>query len=192
MNATGVESDGHGANASLAVAFSNVNWQFLQAVYGWSALQFQAWARGEIIVTAATAQAVVLYTDGLLEFWVDDKSYFGGDFYSYRKAPPVLHLEPGIHRLDLRFVRDVRSFGGIIKGDPEITTDLALRPCRDLLEVTEERIKVPDIVDGRFSSEYGSVTVRNTGLDVISVLDVKPENSVGSTFFPLHSARVLS
>ncbi|EKG21036.1 hypothetical protein MPH_01665 [Macrophomina phaseolina MS6] len=177
FNATNMESSATGANASLAVAFSDVDWQFLQNVYGWSALQFQAWARGEIVVTAETAQTVILYTDWLLEFEVDGIPYFGGDFYSYRKAPPVLHLEPGAHRLDLRLVRDVRSFGGITEGDPQITADIALRLCNSPLEITEERIKIPDIIDGRFSSEYGSVAVRNTGTHVIAVQCVVPENS---------------
>lgn len=173
-----MESNEAGANASLALAFSNVDWQFLQAVYGWSALQYQSWARGEIIVNGDATQTVVLYTDWILEFWLDGKLYFGGDFYSYRKAPPVLRLEPGTHRIDLRTWRDVRSFGGITEGDPQITTDLALRICKDPLEVTQERIKIPDIIDGRFSSEYGSVSVRNTGVNTVRILGVKPQNSV--------------
>ncbi|KAL1648008.1 hypothetical protein SLS58_002333 [Diplodia intermedia] len=177
INATNVESNEAGANASLALAFSDVDWQFLQAVYGWSALQYQSWARGEIIVNGDATQTVVLYTDWILEFWVDGKLYFGGDFYSYRKAPPVLHLSPGTHRLDLRMWRDVRSFGGITEGDPQITTDLALRTCKDPLEVTQEQMKIPDIVGGRFSSEYGSVAVRNTGLNTVRILGVRPQDS---------------
>ncbi|OJD31938.1 alpha beta protein [Diplodia corticola] len=177
LDATNVESNEAGANASLALAFSNVDWQFLQAVYGWSALQYQSWARGEIIVNGDAIQTVVLYTDWILEFWVDGKLYFGGDFYSYRKAPPVLHLSPGTHRLDLRMWRDVRSFGGITEGDPQITADIALQICKGSLEVTQERIKIPDVIDGRFSSEYGSVAVRNTGLDTVRILGVRPQNS---------------
>ena len=91
-------SDATSANASLSVAYSNVDWDFLKVVYGWAAVQYQAWARGELHVGGNETQHLVLHTDTILEFWVDDQHYFGGDFYTYRKAPPVLHLQPGSHR----------------------------------------------------------------------------------------------
>jgi hypothetical protein len=86
-------SDATSANASLSVAYSNVDWDFLKVVYGWAAVQYQAWARGELHVGGNETQHLVLHTDTILEFWVDDQHYFGGDFYTYRKAPPVLHLQ---------------------------------------------------------------------------------------------------
>ncbi|KAL8952695.1 MAG: hypothetical protein Q9222_001394 [Ikaeria aurantiellina] len=105
--------------ANLLVKFDNTDWSFLQSVYGWPALQYQAWTRGVITVHEKVTQTVILYTDYVLEFWVDDNPYFGGDFYAFRRAPMVVHLDPGDHRLDVRIIRDLRAMGGV--GEP---TDL--------------------------------------------------------------------
>ena len=83
----------------LTIGFPSIAWSFLQSVYGWSALQYQAWARGKIIVEARTQQKVVLYTDHILEFWIDDRPFYGGDFYAFRNAPLVLKLSPGEHQI---------------------------------------------------------------------------------------------
>ena len=91
----------HSATCALTVSFPDIDWPFLQSIYGWSALQYQAWARGKLIVEAETQQKVVLYTDHLIEFWVDDRPSFGGDFYAFRNAPLVLHLSPGEHRMGM-------------------------------------------------------------------------------------------
>ena len=103
------------ANASLSVRYSGVDWDFLKTVYGWAAVQYQAWVRGQLTVHSNTTIPVILYSDAILEFWVDNVHFFGGDFYSYRKAPPVIDLTPGIHQIELRLVRDVRAFGGILE-----------------------------------------------------------------------------
>lgn len=153
---------------SLHISFPHVQWQDLQAVYGWPALQWQGWARGEIIVADEEEVIVLLYTDSILEFWVDDQHYFGGDFYSFRKAPPVLHLKPGTHRLDLRLVRDVRAFGGV--GAPKLLIDLELWPiAHDEPSVSAnsdfDGPLVSDIVDstGRPASPLSRVSFRNNG-----------------------------
>ena len=91
----------HSATCGLTVSFPDIDWPFLQSIYGWSALQYQVWARGNLVVEAETQQTVVLYTDRLIEFWVDHRPSFGGDFYALRNAPLVLHLSPGEHKMGL-------------------------------------------------------------------------------------------
>jgi hypothetical protein len=66
------------ANVSLSVGYDDVDWDFLKVVYGWAAVQYQAWARGEITVLGTETQPFILYTDAIIEYWVDDKHYFGG------------------------------------------------------------------------------------------------------------------
>lgn len=83
----------------LSFGFPGIDWPFLQSVYGWSAFQYQAWARGKLTVEDETEQKVVLYTDHVIEFWVDDRPTFGGDFYAFRNAPLILHLSPGEHKI---------------------------------------------------------------------------------------------
>ncbi|KAF2427163.1 hypothetical protein EJ08DRAFT_689074 [Tothia fuscella] len=156
-----------GAKTSLSVNFTNIDWTFLQTVYGWSALQYQAWARGEIFVNAEKEQTVNLYTDRVIEFAVDGKRYFGGDFYGFRKAPLVLWLSPGRHVIDVRLVRDVRSMGGI--GVPSIDVDLEVKIVSSGLEVTSDKVLVSDVVGNRLASPSGSVSVRNNGKDWVEV-----------------------
>ena len=88
-----------GTKATLRVAFdeATVLWSRLQQVYGWAAMQWQAWARGEIVVDGNVERRVLLWTEGVLEFLVDGQRFFGGDLFSFRTAPLVLVLSPGRH-----------------------------------------------------------------------------------------------
>jgi poly(3-hydroxybutyrate) depolymerase len=164
-------SDATSANASLSVAYSNVDWDFLKVVYGWAAVQYQAWARGELIVGGNETQHLILHTDAILEYWVDDQHYFGGDYYSYRKAPPVLHLKPGSHRLDLRLARDVRAFGGIL--EPTIDVVVDVQKATGSLELVKPGILMSDVIDGKLASIIGSVYLRNSGEEDVEVLSIR-------------------
>jgi predicted esterase len=167
LTAKSSRNEDSGAKAALSVNFTNVDWSFLQSIYGWSALQCQAWARGEIFVTAEKEKTVILYTDSLLEYALDGVRHFGGDFYTFRKAPVVLHLSPGRHVIDLRLVRDVRSMGGV--GSPSIDVNLELRAVSSELEMGNDRIIISDVVNGQLVSPYGSFTVRNNGRNWIHI-----------------------
>ena len=158
----------------LDIRFSNIDWASLQAVYGWAALQFQAWARGSIMVDAKSTQAVTLYTDGVLEFRVDGDHHFGGDYYGFRKAPVILQLSPGLHKLDIRLVRDVRAMGAV--GPPSIRPLLELRLSLQAAIAVPDQIVVADIVDGTLASPYASLPVRNTGRSAITILSVNGNN----------------
>lgn len=162
------------ANASLSVSYSNVDWDFLKIVYGWAAVQYQAWARGELIVGGNETQHVILHTDAILEYWVDDVHFFGGDFYTFRKAPPVLHLKPGSHRIDLRLVRDVRAFGGILAPTIDVVVDI--RQASGTLELAKPGILLSDVVDGKIASPIGSVFLRNSGKQDIEIIGIEPSN----------------
>jgi hypothetical protein len=88
------QGDSVSANATLSIGYSNVDWDFLKVVYGWAAVQYQAWARGELVVGGNETQHVALHTDAILEYWVDEKHYFGGDFYSYHRLFCTLNQAP--------------------------------------------------------------------------------------------------
>lgn len=169
FDASDVEHGQNGARVSLEVAFP-VNWTFLQTVYGWAALQYQAWARTMVFVTADSVQTVALYTDHVLEFWLDGKHHFGGDFYAYRKAALVLHLKPGRHILDLRLLRDVRVMGGT--GDPTIQIAVELKAVAGVLELAKDDLLVSDVVDGRLASPFGSLPVRNNALEPVEIVGI--------------------
>lgn len=66
-----------GVKAELNVGFPDVDWAFLQDVYGWAALQWQAWARGSIYVREPAGSTIHLYTDRVLEYRIDGLLYFG-------------------------------------------------------------------------------------------------------------------
>ncbi|KAF2854976.1 hypothetical protein T440DRAFT_495630 [Plenodomus tracheiphilus IPT5] len=159
------------ANATLSVTYSNVDWDFVKIVYGWAAVQYQAWARGEFFVNGNETQHVIVHTDAILEFWIDDTHYFGGDFYTFRKSPPVLHLEHGPHKIDLRLVRDVRAFGGILAPTIDVVVDI--QSVSGSLELSKPGILVSDVVDGTLASSIVSVYLRNSGSSDIEILDIQ-------------------
>lgn len=160
--------------ADLLVGFENTDWDFLKSVYGWAALQYQGWTRGSLMVHGNKGRKVVLYTDNILEFWVDDERYFGGDFYSYRRAPLVLQLEPGEHIIEVRIVRDVRAMGGV--GKPTVSLMLEAELSEGRPRIVEGGLVLPDMVEGRLSSSLGSVTVRNEGDAWIGVVGIEAMN----------------
>ena len=163
-------SRGDSAEASLMVNFPNIDWPFLQSVYGWAALQYQAWARGHLKIAANSTQSILLYTDNILEFWVDDEHYFGGDFYAYRRAPLVLQLDPGSHNVDIRLIRDVRVMGGI--GEPKILIKLKAEISNGKQLLMGPKALIPDITNGVLVSPFASVPVCNQGQKSIHILDI--------------------
>jgi hypothetical protein len=177
-----VSSSSTTANASLSVGYSNVDWDFLKLVYGWAAVQYQAWARGELIVGGNETQHVILYTDAILEYWVNNQHYFGGDFYTFRKAPPVLHLKPGSHKVDVRLARDVRAFGGIL--EPTIDVVLDVRQASGTLELAKPGILMSDVIDGKLASSIASISLRNSGEDDIEIVGICAFNVSSSFLFP--------
>jgi hypothetical protein len=161
------------STVSLRVSFPQVEWPFLQRIYGWSATQWQGWARGSIRVNplptvdrlsgvSAGPVPILLYSEHVLELIVDGVRYYGGDFFAYRRAPLLLQLEPGEHLLEVRLVRDVRSMGGL-DNDPAVEVILEGRLARQELEVQNESLLVSDVVEGMFAGEAASVGVTNTG-----------------------------
>ena len=168
--------------AIFEVGFPEVDWTSLQAVYGWVALQYQAWARGELVVQGGEIQNVVFYTDNVLEFYIDGDSYFGGDFYALRKAPLVIRLRPGPHRVDVRLVRDVRAMGG--SSGPDFTIELRAEKSQSTLSVMSDKMVTSDVVSGRLVSPYASVFVRNNSISRIELTDIK-SIKVGKKFVAL-------
>ncbi|KAF3050665.1 hypothetical protein E8E11_008558 [Didymella keratinophila] len=173
------------ANASFSVSYSNVDWDFLKSIYGWSSVQYQAWARGELVVGGKETQDIILHTDAILEYWINDIHYFGGDYYSFRNAPPVLHLQPGHHRIDLRLARDVRAFGGIV--EPTIDVAVNAEQVSGSLDLAKPGVLMSDVLDGKLATPYGSITLRNSGTQDIEVTGIHAANASTnvSTLFPL-------
>ena len=163
-------SNSDAAMADLAVGFPEVDWDSIRSIYGWAAIQYQAWARGSLIVDASSSETVVLYSDNVLEFWVDDQIHFGGDFYGYRIAPLVLHLEPGSHKVDVRLIRDVRAMGGV--GEPSLCVRMEAQKANGGLVVVGDLL-LPDLVQGKLASHAGSVTIRSEVSEWIEVWDIQ-------------------
>ena len=152
------------------IGFPAVDWEWLRSIYGWAAFQYQAWTRGNLVVDGDSAQTIAFYTDNVLEFWIDDQIYFGGDFYAYRKAPLILYLEPGPHKIDVRLIRDVRVMGG--NGKPSIRVSLKAQKSNRGLAFAGKPI-VPDVVDMRLASNLASISVRNEERSWIDIWKVQ-------------------
>lgn len=167
-----LSTDSH--SLSLDIKFPAVDWRKLQSVYGWSALQYQAWIRGSLTVKGNSSQVILLYTDNVLEFWLAGQHYFGGDFYAFRRAPLVLDLPPGSHRFDIRIIRDVRAMGASEGADqPNVSIQIKVEKSEEGLSLQQERLLVPDVVKGRLAGEYGSLTLRNDGHRSLNILSVE-------------------
>ncbi|KAL1587647.1 hypothetical protein WHR41_03449 [Cladosporium halotolerans] len=167
------------ASVELTVQYPDVDWAFLQQVYGWAALQWQAWARGEIIVERESTIALALDVENVLEYWIDGVHYFGGDFYGYGKAAAVLHLEPGIHRIDVRLVRDVRSMGGITT-NPAINVRIDLQASRGDVQAVGN-IVIADRIDGAndvLASDLASAMIRNNLQEKVVIRSAQPQDSM--------------
>jgi predicted esterase len=150
------------ASMKLSIEYPDVDWAFLQQIYGWAALQWQAWVRGEIIVQREDPITLSLDAENVLECWIDDKQYLGGDFYGFKRAPAVLHLDPGVHRIDVRLVRDVRSMGGIT-ANPAVDIKLELEACPDRLRQVG-RVLIADRIEEAadlLASSLASIVLRN-------------------------------
>jgi predicted esterase len=167
----------HSATAELSVEYRDVDWALLQQVYGWAALQWQGWARGEVIVQSEDSVTLALHAKNILEFWLDGKQYFGGDFYGFGRAPVVLHLEPGVHRIDVRLVRDVRSMGGITD-NPTVDVKLELQASHGDLQQSGQ-VLIADRIEeaaGLLASNLGSVVLRNNLREDIWINSIRPRS----------------
>ena len=170
-----LKTDGYGAVFHDFV-FNDVDWSSLQSVYGWAALQYQAWARMWFEIAGSSAQSFAVQTPGVLEYWLDHKHHFGGDFYSFEKAPLIVHLNPGVHTLELRLVRDVRAMGAEAK--PGIPIRVRFLPVEPVVFASENSLTVPDIVADRLASLAASVLLTNAGTKTAQNFAVESEDSL--------------
>ncbi|CCX06474.1 Similar to hypothetical protein CIMG_06322 [Coccidioides immitis RS]; acc. no. XP_001242426 [Pyronema omphalodes CBS 100304] len=151
------------------INFPDVDWTWHRSVYGWSALQTSSWARGVLTVCGDEDKEKVfrVYITGAGEFWVGDKQYFGGDFFSYQRSPVVIRLKPGQHVLEVRATGDVRAFGGV----SNIGFGVKIEEGGG---VTAGEVVVPDLGEGGgLVSEWVSVGVRNEENEWVVVTGVK-------------------
>lgn len=162
----------------LVVDFSEIDWDFAQKIYGWSALQYQAWLKGGIWNHGGTSRRVSIYPEGILELWLNNKHVFGGDFYSFGHAPIVFELAPGFNVVNVRLIRDVRSMGG--SSSPTARVRLRAQAVTADLDLVHDSMLLPDVIAGRFVGRYGSVIVRNQAtawISIRSVLAITDEQS---------------
>jgi hypothetical protein len=152
----------------LTINFAEVDWTTLRSVYGWAALQYQGWARGHLDVSGAFPRRIILFTDNVLEIWLNDVRVFGGDFYGFRRAPLIATLIPGRNLIEVRLVREIRSMGG---EDSYVKVTLEAQPATDTLRILENTAVLPDLIDGKLPSAFASITVRNEGERWVEMCD---------------------
>ncbi|KXT16256.1 hypothetical protein AC579_456 [Pseudocercospora musae] len=156
--------------AILSVDFPHVDWEALRNTYGWAAYQWQAWVRGDICVQSNKTEIYTLSAPQVLEWWIDHVHYFGGDFYNYSRAPPLLRLTPGVHRIDVRIVRDVRAFGGVER--PSMDINLRLEYSYAGLKHVG-KVLISDTINSAsgqgLASPFGSAIIRNDGDEVVII-----------------------
>ena len=181
-----IESNKSNSKAHINVQFAKINWNFLRSIYGWSALQHQGWIRGTLENNRQTKSRVSFYTDGILELWVNGQHYWGGDFYTLRRAPIVLTLKSGRNQIDCRVIHDVRAMGGT---EPPVTSiTLEARITTDSLYVDNESVIVPDILAGKLPSRFASVICRNEENADLEIVSLEADSAKVQVFLdrPVH------
>jgi hypothetical protein len=143
----------------------------MQSVYGWSALQYQAWARGILEVKGSQPQTIALFGDGLLEFLVDGEPYFGGDMFHYHRVPCLIKLAPGLHVLELRLTRDVRAHGGL-NNAIEVTIRAELRGAKPVT-LDQDSLLISELANGRIGSPWASINVQNNEENLVEIKSMR-------------------
>ena len=167
---------GHAIQSTLQISAPGIDFDALRSIYGWSSIQHQTWIRGELTLTAHQATAVSLTLDHVLEFWLDGRSYFGGDFYGYGRAPLIIVMNPGRYCLDVRALRDVRAMGGVGSVDFPIRIQAHISKD-DVLFVDIGKVLLPEIVEGRAPAGLvGAIPVQNHCNQWLELLAVQTEN----------------
>lgn len=156
--------------AHIDAGFPSIDWAGLRASYGWAALQYQAWVRSTFHVASSSQRTFGLEAPNIIEFRLDDQHYFGGDFYGLRRAPLVLRLDPGPHKIEVRLIRDLRAHGDT--GDPSVRASVELTLVHDGLEVVPGSAIVPDVTGPCLASRLGSLALTNTYEYPIQILSV--------------------
>lgn len=160
------------ASATSSLSFPEVDWNALQSVYGWSALQWQAWIRGTLTVRGEQELTIELSLPGILEFEFDGERHFGGDYYAFGRAPLVQKLSPGSHVLNVRVIRDVRTMGAT--GPPVLHLPFLANQVSASLHVLVGKELFPDVVlDRGYAGTVCSIPVRNSTdrwLEVICIV----------------------
>ena len=117
-------------------------------------------------------QSIAISVDNVLEFWLDGCPHFGGDFYGFGRAPLILPLSPGKHRLDIRLIRDVRAMGAV--GDPSISITTRVSILTDELFIASEKVLIPEIVEGQgVAGKVGSIPIRNQTTKWMDILCIE-------------------
>ncbi|GAO46412.1 alpha/beta-hydrolase [Saitoella complicata NRRL Y-17804] len=175
------EESGEGAQAKVEVVYEDIDWDGLTSAYGWAALQFSFWIRGTIHIEEEGRYRIHALNVG--EIWIDGKLYDGGDWYAYRRAPLILTLSPGEHRVEIRAINEIRIFGGRIP--PKVEDVISVQRVAGGVVVEERGIVTPDVVEGRSAGEWVSVGVRNEGEEWVDVVDAHIQDAhepIGITF----------
>lgn len=176
-------------------------------------MQFQAWARGTIVISCPnvgnstleekssiaeeSGEEVVdvpvnFHISPTIEYFVNGKSYFGGDMYSYHRAPAVVHLTLDTpHTIDIRVTHDIRAFGGGMPPALDISVEAKVAATDSGLVAEVAGAIAPDIIEniGVAGKGWVSFPVRNEAKEWINILDVtiNSENSTVSRFPMINS-----
>lgn len=137
-----------------------VDWDSLRSVYGWSTLQYSTWLRGTIYNHRPKPQLISIHFTGVLEFRINNHSYFGGDFYGLHKVPVIVELPAGESTIDVRLTRDVRAMGGT--GKSTILADMTLQSELRQVHFLKHTVVSPEIYNGSLSSIYFGVVLQNS------------------------------
>ncbi|KAG2207488.1 hypothetical protein INT47_004236 [Mucor saturninus] len=171
------------------IDFRNARWKDNGVPFGWSIEQYQAWARGILVVHQPTK--VFMQVSGVSEYYINGEKRYHGDCYNYNTTTHIVHFEKGKYVIDVRMVHDIRIFGGGMT-PPQCQFQVLIEPTKkeDLMVYPEDyavitpsqtkknadpmcEILMPDYLkDIGFAGSFGSVSIQNIGDDSIVVKSI--------------------
>jgi hypothetical protein len=166
----------------LQMLISNVSrWNDNNTPFSWSIEQYQAWARGILIVNEPIQ--LTLQIQGASEFYVNDTRYHG-DAYSYGTTAHFCRFDKGKHTINVRMIHDVRIFGGdktppqcqfsvVLYDDTEETLVYPENLVVPRLRHNKSELLMPDYLsDIGFAGSYGSASIQNASDELLKVESV--------------------
>ena len=143
------------------INYNDIRWEFNMQQLGWTTLQHATYLRGSF--EAPESGTYLISFKGLVSYKIDQHVYPGNVYGFDHGADSAIYLSKGVHKIYACLVLDVRIHGGSIPPQNSFTGSIKLTDSNDNgIKVYPDDTILPEIMNDRLITSYGSVTIKNT------------------------------